>query len=233
VKTLSSEERSQLAGEYVLGTLRGPARARFERLVEDDPLLWQEVSLWEHRLGTLGEALPDLSPPDHIWAAIAAEIGPDATKTEVRRGFWHSAPVWRGLTAMASGLAAILLVLTFLPNVDTGFQPVQVATLQNETDGSAWLVQIAADGMADVTAVGAAAPPAGRSYELWLLRGADLAPVSLGVASVDEPKRLTLPASFSQGTGFAVSVEPEGGSPTGAPTGPVVFVGGLVGPAKN
>ncbi len=161
MKTLSPEERSQLAGEYVLGTLRGAARVRFERLVEDDPLLWQEVSFWEHRLGTLGEALPDLSPPDHILAAIAAEIGPDATKAEVRRGFWHSAPVWRGLTAMASGLAAILLVLTFLPNVDTGFQPVQVATLQNETDGSAWLVQIAADGMADVTAVGAAAPPAG------------------------------------------------------------------------
>jgi anti-sigma-K factor RskA len=233
VKTLSPEERSQLAGEYVLGTLRGAARVRFERLVEDDPLLWQEVSFWEHRLGTLGEALPDLPPPDRILAAIAAEIGPDATKAEVRRGFWHSAPVWRGLTAMASGLAAILLVLTFLPNVDTGFQPVQVATLQNETDGSAWLVQIAADGMADVTAVGAAAPPAGRSYELWLLRGTDQAPVPLGVASVEAPKRLMLPASFSQGTGFAVSIEPEGGSPTGAPTGPVVFVGGLVGPARN
>ena len=233
MKTLSPEERSQLAGEYVLGTLRGAARVRFERLVEDDPLLWQEVSFWEHRLGTLGEALPDLPPPDRIWAAIAAEIGPDATKAEVRRGFWHSAPVWRGLTAMASGLAAILLVLTFLPNVDTGFQPVQVATLQNETDGSAWLVQIAADGMADVTAVGAAAPPAGRSYELWLLRGTDQAPVPLGVASVEAPKRLMLPASFSQGTGFAVSIEPEGGSPTGAPTGPVVFVGGLVGPARN
>lgn len=233
MKTLSPEERSQLAGEYVLGTLRGAARVRFERLVEDDPLLWQEVSFWEHRLGTLGEALPDLPPPDRILAAIAAEIGPDATKAEVRRGFWHSAPVWRGLTAMASGLAAILLVLTFLPNVDTGFQPVQVATLQNETDGSAWLVQIAADGMADVTAVGAAAPPAGRSYELWLLRGTDQTPVSLGVASVEAPKRLMLPASFSQGTGFAVSIEPEGGSPTAAPTGPVVFVGGLVGPARN
>lgn len=233
MKTLSAENRSQLAAEYVLGTLRGPARVRFERLVEDDPRLWQEVSFWEHRLGTLGEALPELAPPDHIWTAIKAEIGPEPVVPQRSSGFWQSIAIWRGLTALASGLAVALLVLTVLPTTDTAFQPVQVATLENEADGSAWLVQIAADGTAEIAAVGAVAPPAGRSYELWLLRGGDQAPVSLGLASIDAPRRLALPAVFSAGTGFAISVEPEGGSPTGGPTGPVVFVGGLVGPVKK
>jgi len=233
VKTLSTEDRSQLAAEYVLGTLRGPARVRFERLVEDDAHLWQEVAFWEHRLGTLGEALPDLAPPSHIWTAIEAEIGPATGAAQAPRGLWQSAPLWRGLTALAVGLAAVLLVLTVLPATDPAFQPVQVATLQNEADGSAWLVQVAADGTAEIASIGAAAPPSGRSYELWLLRGADQAPVSLGVTSTQTPRRLVLPASFVQGTGFAVSVEPEGGSPTGAPTGPVLFVGGLVGPTNN
>lgn len=233
MKTLSPSDRSQLAAEYVLGTLRGPARVRFERLVEDDPRLWQEVSFWEHRLGTLGEALPDLAPPEQVWRAILAEIGPAPAAPRQRQGFWQNAPLWRGLTALAAGIAVVLVALIVVPADETAFQPVQVATLQNEADGSAWLVRIAADGTAEIAAVGAAPVPPGRSYELWLLRGADQAPVSLGLASTAAPTRLVLPASFADGTGFAVSVEPEGGSPSAGPTGPVLFVGGLVGPANN
>ena len=233
MKTLSTSDRSQLAAEYVLGTLRGPARVRFERLVEDDPRLWQEVSFWEHRLGPLGEALPERTPPDQVWQAILAEIGPTPATPRQRQDLWQNAPLWRGLTALAAGLAVAVLALIALPAGEPPFQPVQVATLQNEADGSAWLVRIAVDGTAEIAAVGTAPAPAGRSYELWLLRGADQAPVSLGLASTAAPTRLALPAVFAEGTGFAVSVEPEGGSPAAGPTGPVLFVGGLVGPVKN
>lgn len=233
MKQLSTTDRSQLAGEYVLGTLRGPARARFERLVEDDPHLWQEVAFWERRLGTLGEALPDTAPPARVWAAVEAQIGSDRAGAPQTKGLWRNVPFWRGFGLAAAGLAAALLVFVLLPPANPDFQAVRVATLQNEADGSAWLVRVAADGIAEITAVGAAAAPPGRDYELWLLRRGDLAPVSLGLASPDKSRRLTLPASFTDGTGFAVSVEPTGGSPTGAPTGPVLFVGNIVGPRNN
>jgi len=233
VKQLSAIDRSQLAGEYVLGTLRGPARVRFERLVEDDPHLWQEVAFWERRLGALGEALPEQAPPSRVWAAIEAQIGPQRAPTTQSSGFWQSMQFWRGFSLVATGLAAALLVLVLLPPADTDFRPIQVATLQNEADGTAWIVRVAANGTAEIAAIDAPTAPPGRDYELWLLRGTDQAPVSLGLASTAQTQRIALPATFADGTGFAISVEPAGGSRTGAPTGPVLFVGGLVGTRTN
>ena len=74
------------------------------------------------------------------------------------------------------------------------------------------------------------APPGGSSYELWLLPAEGGAPISLGVlAALDA--RLTLAeansARLRAGARLAVSVEPRGGSPTGAPTGPVILIGAI------
>ena len=83
------------------------------------------------------------------------------------------------------------------------------------------------DGRFRFTELAGMRPPAGRSFELWLLPRHG-APISLGVA---RPGRVlyalprTAEAALAQTKGFAVSVEPPGGSPTGQPTGPVVLVG--------
>jgi len=39
----------QLAGQYVLGTLRGRARRRFERVIENNPAARAAVQRWEDR----------------------------------------------------------------------------------------------------------------------------------------------------------------------------------------
>jgi anti-sigma-K factor RskA len=60
--------------------------------------------------------------------------------------------------------------------------------------------------------------------------GAGAAPRSLGLVT-DASARLPVPAALRQGAeggSLAVSVEPKGGSPTGAPTGPVIYSGKLV-----
>ena len=71
----------------------------------------------------------------------------------------------------------------------------------------------------------------GKDYELWLLPSNNRAPVSLGVIGKAARQRIALPASavglLPDAAGVAVSVEPGGGSPTGQPTGPVVFQGRL------
>lgn len=237
MKTLSNEERGQLAGEYVLGTLRGPARRRFERLVQDDPLLWQEVARWESRLGTLGEALPELPPPSHVWTAIKAETGFDdatapALGTAPDTGLLHRLSFWRGFSLVAAGLAAALFVIVVLPG-EQPLTPTQVATLQGENAKGAWLVRVARDGTGEITPVGSPDAPRGKDLELWLLRNNDQPPLSVGLASTVDRVRFRLPDGTTDGTGFAISVEPPGGSPTGLPTGPVIFVGNLAGTPAN
>ena len=71
---------------------------------------------------------------------------------------------------------------------------------------------------------------AGRALELWALpEGRD--PRSLGVVSASGVARIALagPADLAlrQVPALAISLEPAGGSPTGKPTGPVLYTGGV------
>jgi hypothetical protein len=80
--------RDALAAEYVLGTLAGAARARFERLLARDPDLADHVRAWEQRLGALVAALPPVPPPDRVRRAIEARLDRDEIEDGViiRRG---------------------------------------------------------------------------------------------------------------------------------------------------
>jgi anti-sigma-K factor RskA len=77
-----------------------------------------------------------------------------------------------------------------------------------------------------------AAPEQGRSYELWLTAKGASAPKSLGVVGNDEFTQRPIPGNFDLATlrtaSYAVSLEPAGGSPSGVPTGPVLFTGNIV-----
>lgn len=72
----------------------------------------------------------------------------------------------------------------------------------------------------------------GKSYELWLVSDKFPAPRSLGVIGADEFTQVPALNAYDQSTienaTFAVSLEPEGGSPTGTATGPVLFSGKLL-----
>ena len=79
---------------------------------------------------------------------------------------------------------------------------------------------------------GTVAVPAGRSAEVWAIQGS-AAPRSLGVMPAGAQAKMTVPAELRSAmvadTVLAISIEPAGGSPTGAPTGPVVAAGKLSG----
>jgi anti-sigma-K factor RskA len=72
----------------------------------------------------------------------------------------------------------------------------------------------------------------GYSYELWMVSPRLGAPRSLGVVGNSEFTQRPLLAAYDPDTvssaTYAVSLEPEGGSQTGAPTGPVLWTGKLV-----
>jgi anti-sigma-K factor RskA len=97
-----------LAAEYVAGTLRGPARRRFEALRPSHPALEAAVQRWQARLMPLADAVTPEPPPPQVWRAIEQRLWP-AAAAERGRGR-RSLALWRGFSAVA-GVAALALAL--------------------------------------------------------------------------------------------------------------------------
>jgi anti-sigma-K factor RskA len=128
-----------------------------------------------------------------------------------------------GSLALAAGMAYLLLVK---PPVPEGPGPLVAALSPYGSPGATFLVRVGANGAATVVAVGDTNVPQGRSLELWAVNGT-AAPVSMGLLPDSGRKPLTIEAVA--GTQLLVSQEPAGGSPSKAPTGPVVYAGKLTG----
>lgn len=107
-----------------------------------------------------------------------------------------------------------------------------VALLQTDGSAPAFILTVDA-GTKNFTVrkVGAAQQP-GKSYELWIVSDKLQRPRSLGVIGGNDFTTRPALASYDPDTvnkaTYAVTVEPEGGSPTGVATGPIVYTGKLV-----
>jgi anti-sigma-K factor RskA len=104
------ELRERLAADYALGTLRDPARRRFERLLADDPGLADLAQDWELRVNLLADSAPAVEPPAHVWDRIAQRIGqaPAPVRESRLKRWWDSLGFWRGVGAVAAAAAAAL-----------------------------------------------------------------------------------------------------------------------------
>ncbi len=217
------QERDALAGEYVLGTQDRASRAAMTAALDHDADLKLRVEQWQERLQPLADAVPPVPPPPGLWPRIEA-----ALPQPVRNTLWRNTGFWRvstgGLTALAAGLAALLLVRNPAPT--PGYVAVLTAPQGME---ASFLVETRPRAGLVLTSLTHAAPAAGRAYELWALPPGTAKPVSLGI--IPAGGRLALDTTRvrpSAGTALLISLEPETGSPTGQPTGPVVYQGQLV-----
>ena len=127
----------------------------------------------------------------------------------------------------------LAIVLPALLPLLPGPQPVEIASLQSEDRRILLHADLSADRR--VLQLRSARPVIagpGQSYELWLLPADSGAPISLAVLGALDAQ-VAVPARYAEGlragAKLAVSVEPAGGSPTGAPTGPVILVGDVRG----
>ncbi len=225
-----------LAAQYVAGTLRGHARARFEALLPSHPALQSAVRDWQARLMPLTGVLAPEPPPPRVWQAIEHRLWPAAAAAPAAP-WWRRLALWRGFSALASVAAVALAVLLASPPPTL---PPVVVVLQSTGAGSGVLTQAGMSFVASVSGDGRALvtrplTPVGlqadRVFELWSVPPQG-APRSLGLISASGStvlSRQKLPPTLLKGgtAALAVSIEPPGGSPTGAPTGPVVFAGKL------
>lgn len=228
----------QLAAAYVAGTLRGPARRRFEALLAAHPALRQAVRAWQDRLMPLTSVIGSIEPPPTVWRRIESQLWPPVAGSPAPAvpPWWQRLAPWRGLAGVATVTA--LSMGLWLANPAPTLPPV-VIVLQATPDaaaavgaGTSFVASVSGDGRSLVTRpLQQVAVQPGRVLELWSVPP-DGAPRSLGLISADGTTVLSrdkLPATLLKGgtQALAVSVEPPGGSTTGAPTGPVVYAGKL------
>jgi anti-sigma-K factor RskA len=232
--------QERLAAEYALGTLRGRARTRFERWLREDAALARTVAEWQQRLSPLAAGVRPMAPPERVWRALATRLGPAP-----RGPLWDSLAFWRGLGLAASGMAAVLLaavalvspappvpapapVVVKVPSAEMA--EIYLAVLSDPKTQKPLLL-VTANRHAEQMQVRTLDPSirvSGKDLELWALPK-DGKPASLGVVGEAERATLKLAADAERSLGdvpaLAVSLEPRGGAPGGAPTGPVLAVG--------
>jgi len=204
------EEDDALAGEYVLGVLSLTDRLAVETRLKNDTAFAALVTAWEDRLAPLNDAYADAPAPD-LLPQIEARLFPTPAKP-VRRPIFGW--LFGALTAaaVAAGAAFLLLPPPAAPVIATLGEATSPLRFEARFDGQALTI----------TRVAGSAAPEGQVQEVWII-APDAAPVSLGLMPGDS---LTVPYPEAPGGWtLAVSLEPQGGSPTGAPTGPVLAAG--------
>lgn len=211
-----------LAVELALGLLEGEAQTQAERRQRIDPDFAAKVADWETRLSPMAEAIAPVDPPKGLFKKITAEAYPDSPKR-----------LWRQLGLLPAVLgataAALVLVVALQFGLLTGpTAPSLVARVASEDNSLVVAAAFVAETDTLFIERTAGAADAGRVHELWLIAG-EAAPVSLGLIETSNAViELQVPIEFAallQGGVLAVSDEPAGGSPTGAPTGAVLAVG--------
>jgi anti-sigma-K factor RskA len=226
MRKLSEDLAHRLAAEHALGTLRGRARARFEAMARADPAVEAIRRRWESALAPLAQRVPEIEPPERVWRRIEERIAPPAPV-----GAWSSVGFWRSFGLLAGGVAAVLLsAFLYISAVPRG-EPAFVAVLISPTNEARMVLQQAPDTLKiHNVRPWKTVTDAGRALELWALPK-EGPPRSLGLvanASGDFVLGIRADDARVQGVNaFTLTSELAGGSPSKAPTGPVLCSGAL------
>lgn len=226
-----------LAAEYVLGTLSREERQTVADRRAADKALDRAIAAWENRLGPLVETVSPVAPSPNLYNKIRAQIGLSQHVISLKsreQALARRANRWRnafaGATALAASLAGVMVYRdAVVPKEATQY----VAVLNTGSDMPAFLLTI--DTKTNMCVITAVNPPAqtDKTYQVWMVSDKMPKPKSLGM--LDKPGEMEMmpmqpgeDMDLLMNASFAVSVEPMGGSPTGTPTGPVLFSGKLV-----
>ena len=238
---LLPERLDRLAREYALGTLAGPARRRFERVLRHSPAATLAVGVWQERLATLQHKVPALAPREAVWRGLEQRLFAAPAPSAAARSWWQ----WLGDLVSAKGLAGALagvflcaLVLRIQPGLiglepsvdnlpasyvglltDTANQPTVLASSRRHGR------QLTVKMLRPVTI------PAGSVAQLWALPK-DGAPFPVGTVPATGSAVIRLPDEseklFFKVARLAVSFEPGPAKAGDKPSGDFVLIGHCV-----
>lgn len=237
--------RDLLASEYVLGHLSPLSRKRFEALAAKRTDWTLAINWWSDRLHLLADTVPAVNPRGKVWNKIESRL---YGSKNASLSWWSSFDWWRGL-ALGSASLTVLLVLVMITRqpeivevpVRVAVQvpvevpvPATVALLADENEKPGWMLALAKNKAGEnevrVTSLTSLKQVSDKSFELWILPPDKSAPVSVGLLPQQGNSHVFVSektAALLLKSGLAVSVEPLGGSPTGKPTGAVLYQGKL------
>lgn len=237
---LLPERLDKLAREYALGTLHGPARRRFERVLRQSPAAGLAVGVWQERLGLLSAAVPPMAPGDAVWRGLEQRLFPDAAPQP-------AGSRWAWLGALLSGrtlggaLAGVLLCVLLLraqpgligmePQLD-GLPPSYVGLLTDADGKPTVLASSRRHGrVLTVKMLQPVAVPAGQVAQLWALPK-DGAPFPVGTVPGSGSAKVTLTDAseklFFSVPRLAVSFESKPAQAGDQPSGEFVLTGNCV-----
>ncbi len=251
---MSRQERELDAAEYVVGTLSAVERTVFEQLIDQEKETMDDVLFWQRTFGALNASVSPTIPPEAMWERIekalpnsdaetpkpqllksigqtAAAVPSGANDNAVvnmkrSRGRWRMAAMAASLVAV--GFGGLALNDRFNPQPLTQEQEF-IAVVNADGDKPSLVVNMnMATGDITVRSIGVERPD-GKSLELWYVPDGQGA-VSVGLVGEGDIDMKDL--SVKSGDLLAISVEPNGGSPTGQATGPIVYTGKLFKNAK-
>ena len=205
-----------LAAQYVLGTLKGLPRKRFQRLMLTSNAIREATYAWEGRLNDLSSAIKPVQPDDNVWQNILQRIETRAVSKTVI----HTKPsLWKAWSMVATAACLVLAVVMLQPVSPIMSNTEQFALVQGENEQPLWFIDINEQGLS-IKAGQQLDAISNKDYELWMIVKSQDAPISLGLLPKNGSKLLAKNSNFSSNNIklLAVSLEPLGGSPNGSPT---------------
>jgi anti-sigma-K factor RskA len=210
-------------GEYALGVMPLNERLRFAADLKIDRSLQMRVAMWDENFAPMTDELADIAPPPLVLSKIEQRLFPAAKPVSLfqRLGFWQAA------TAIGFGALALVVALPQLSPAPVETVPL-VAVIQGET----LLLSASYDAGHGTLSISRkrGTEAASHDFELWVIP-AGSAPVSVGVLQAGDTTLITVPEALKAviaGSTLAITDEPDGGSPTGKPTGAVLGSGTVI-----
>ena len=239
---LKEERLNALAAEYVVGTLRGKARTRYQKLMMQYQAVSDATAQWEQYLTGFAETLPPVTPPANVWesiqiklvhkaandAGIATGVNTPSDSGQVLDFEKEKQKRWKNLSFLSTAATLVLAVLLFVMQPIPAPEVSHIAVVNNADNTPLWVIEVSDETM-NVKVTDAFVALADKDYELWMVPANGEAPISLGLMpEANGDTRVTPDILLSQSiAALAVSLEAPGGSVTGAPT-EVLYIAPIV-----
>ena len=232
---------SILAAEYVLGPLEPKLRVVAERRIASDPDFARMVEFWRERFAEFDETAEEVIPNSGLWSKIEHDIANLAADPRVTlptalhrtlSDLWSNLSALR-VAAVAGTVSAVVFAALGLASLKhaqdvAARKPVYVAILIDDVTRQAGAVVNAfSDGRVEMIPLSDIDVPKGRVLQIWTLWDRAVGPRSVGVIERARTTWLNLDKLPATGLDqlFEITLEPEGGSPIGRPTGPILYKG--------
>jgi anti-sigma-K factor RskA len=230
---MSLDTLQQLAADYVLGTLTATERKQVQTRLPTDAALREAVQEWEGRLAPLAELAEPVTPAANLWQRIELSLPPEpmarsqSPKQAWWTGWWSSLAFWRFAAGASFAAAAVMAVAPMTGLVNPAQPKYMVVLVAPNATAPGWVIQASTNKRLKLVPLAKTEVPEQRALQFWTKADDWNAPVSLGLIKPGQPLDVSLEQlpAIQANQLFEITLEPPSGSPTGRPTGPVLYIG--------